>query len=191
MSTLLGTSAQPFRRARLTNATDNGFPTRVPTKTEPTGTGNNAAQATASGVHSLNGSVRGGIGQNSVIIVPYGVGSDTNTFVMRVLGWRILSDQSDAALLEWIPVKLAEFTCTLTSGATGATGGVLGATNLFVDTIALVGTSGNDDISIDIVSPADNTVGHVVVDLKGSQKLEIVFTTGGSSTSCNALIAMY
>ncbi len=191
MSTLLGTSAQPFRRARLTNATDNGFPTRVPTKTEPTGTGNNAAQATASGVHSLNGSVRGGIGQNSVIICPYGVGSNDNTFSFRVIGWRVVDDQSDLSLREWIPVKLAEYSVILSSTPAGAAGGILGATNLFADTIAIVGTSGNDDISMEIVSPADNTIAHVVVDLKGAQKLEVTFTTGGSATSCNALIAMY
>lgn len=193
------TLSMAFRKARQTNATDNGFPARVPTKTAPTGKGDNVAQATASAVFNLAGtpSVDGRVEteswHNRIIVVPFGVGSDTNTFSVRVIGWRRAyerdSDMRDDTAL-WVPVTLAEFSVAL-STPTGAAGSVIGVTNLFADTITLTGTSGNDDIDISITSPADNTIAHAVIDLKGFQKVELTFTTGGSATSCNALVAYY
>jgi hypothetical protein len=187
----LQTLSLDFRPIRATNATDNGYPTRNPTATEPSGTGDNAAQASASGVFDLAGN---GIitDKNRVILVPYGAGSDTNTFSMRVIGWRRAYGRTgnDPNKLLWIPIPLADFLCTL-SVQTGVAGKSVINTDLFCDTIALTGTTGNDDVSLDLVSPANNLTGHVVLDLKGFQKLEVTFTTGGSATSCNALAAWY
>jgi hypothetical protein len=187
----LQTLSLDFRPIRATNATDNGYPTRNPTATEPEGTGNNAAQASASGVFDLVGN---GVAsdKNRVILVPYGAGADTNTFSMRVIGWRRTRPRTgnEPDKLLWVPVPLADFACTL-SVQTGVAGKALVATDLFCDTIALTGTTANDDIDVSITSPGNNLTAHVVVDLKGFQKLEVTFTTGGSATSCNALAAWY
>ena len=188
------TLGQALRRVRTTNATDNGFPTRLPTRTEPTGTGNNAAQASASAVINLSNSFAGGGSgavQNRVIILPYGVGANNNTLSFRVLGWRYLIEGGDAIQAMWIPVPLGEFSVTLSSTPVGVAGGLLGTSQLFADTITLTGTTANDDISIDLVSPANDTIAHLVMDMKGFQKLEVIFTTGGSATSCNALVSLY
>jgi hypothetical protein len=117
---------------------------------------------------------------------------------MRVIGWRIAFDRDKPKTPEtavWIPCKLAEFLCTLGTSAGPAAGtggaGIVTTTDLFVQTIAIVGTSGNANIDLSITSPADNTIGNVVVDMKGFSKLELQFSTGASATNCNALVALY
>jgi hypothetical protein len=191
------TVSEDFVRIRGTNATDNGFPSRIPTLTEPTGLGDSAAQATASAVLNLrNNTGSGAGGPNRVIVVPFGVGSDTNTFSFRVIGWRRARARSGDGTapasnrLLWVPIVLGEFSATL-SLQVGVADSLISASNRFCDTIALTGTTANDDVSIDLVSPANDTTGHVVLDVKGFEKLEITFTTGGSATSCNALVAKY
>lgn len=191
---LIETLAQRFRKARVTNATDSSLPTRVSTLTRPSGAGNAAAQTTSS-IHDLRGDPFGSVSQNSALIVPYATASDNNTFAMRILGWRAVGNpapstpQPDQPL--WVPVVLAEVTCTCTGAQPGVAGGIIGTAELFADTIALVGTTGNANVSIEIVSPADDaSIAHIVVDMKGFSMLELVFGTGGVATSCNALLAM-
>jgi hypothetical protein len=43
---------------------------------------------------------------------------------------------------------------------------------------------------VEVVSPVNDTCGFLLVNLNGAVKLELIFTTGGSATSCNALIAL-
>ena len=197
-SMVMNTLTNVFVRSRVTNSTDANFPTIAPTTTEPTGIGDAVAQTTKGvfNLYSHADNTGAGVSQNLVCIVPFGTGSDTNTFLMRVIGWRLACDRPatgnprDSLNTVWIPVNLAAFTCTL-STPVGVAGRSVIATERFCDTIALTGTQGNDDISIDIVSPANDTIGHVVVDMKGSQKLELIFDRNSSATACNALVAMY
>ena len=186
---LIETLSQNLRKARITNATDNGFPSRVPTATEPTGTGNNAAQATASAVFNLG--IGGLSSQNAVFIKPFGVGSNTNTFSLRLIGWNYVLDPStpeDRTLAFWDPTVLVEYACTLTSSVTGVSGSTVSTSNLFPGTMTL--TVGNANVSNDLVNPAGTIAAHAEVDLKGFQKLEFTFTTGGSATSCNCLFRL-
>jgi len=189
---LLQTLSLDFRPVRVTNTTDNGSPSRIPQAAEPSGTGNNAAQATASAVFDLGGS--NVTDSNRVIFKPYGAGANNTTFSMRVIGWRRVFGRTGGEnpnTMLWDPTVLCELLCTLSSTPIGLAGKVVTATDLFADTIALTGTTANDDVSIDIVSPANDTAGHVVLDLKGARKMEVTFTTGASATSCNALAAWY
>jgi hypothetical protein len=192
----LATYSMPFRKVRQTNATDAAFPARTPTATEPSGVGDNAAQATASAVFDLVGDAPrhdGRSEKNRMMIVPFGAGADTNTLSLRVIGWRIAYDRNKAQQDHkgiWIPVPLCELLCTL-STPTGVANRDVVATDLFADTIALTGTTANDDVDISITSPANNTIAHAVVDMKGFQKVEIIFQTGSSATDCNALGAWY
>lgn len=181
---LLETLSQSFRKARRVNQTSNGFVSKIPTPTEPSG---DAGTATGGAVFDLaNPSAGGTVAQNSAIILPYAIGVNNNTFSVRIIGWRVTGMNAETAL--WIPVVLAELAVTISSTPIGAAGKDVLDTELFADTITL--TTGNANVSIDVNSPADNTIAHVVVDLKGFQKLELSFTTGASATSCNALLAL-
>jgi hypothetical protein len=183
---LLETLSQRFRKARTTSTTDSSYPARTPTNTMPSGTGNNASQTTASSVFEVGGTI-GSVGQNAVLAVFYGAGSDDNTFSCRFLGWRQLLPEDPSTTI-WVPVTLCEVQVTLGT-TTGTAGLVLLNTDRLCDIITL--TTGNADVSVDVVSPADNTVASIVVDMKGCQLLEPIFTTGSSATNCNALLAMY
>jgi hypothetical protein len=190
---LIETTAQPFRKLRTTNSTDASYPTRTPTNTAPSGIGDAAAQTTSAVIDLTAAQPKDGPSQNTVLLVPFGVGSDTNTFKMRVIGWRVAYERAaeeNPLTALWVPVILGEFTCTL-STPTGATGTIISTSNRFCDTITIVGTSANDDVSVDIVSPANDTIAHVALTLKGSQKLEVTFDLNSSATSANTLFARY
>lgn len=175
-----------WRRVRRTNATDNGFPSRIMRATEPSGTGNSAAQATASAVFDLASG--GGVVQNSLLIKPYGAGANNNTFSLRVIGWRKVIEDGDDTMSSWDPTVLCELACTLSSTPIGLAGKTIAATDLFADTIAVV--TGNAGVTLDVVSPTGDVAALAMVDLKGFQKVEITYTTGSSATNCNSLIAL-
>lgn len=177
------TKGRPFR-ARATSATDNGYPTRAPTLTAPSGIGDAAAQTT-SAVWDIGPADET---HNGAVINFFGAGADNATFSARIIKWRKAPGNGTTQADTWIPTVLAELACTL-STQVGVAGGVIVATDRLVDTISLTGTTANDDVSISIVSPANNTMGEVTIDLSGVERLEITFTTGGSATDCNALVA--
>ena len=181
MSQLLNTLSAPFVKARSVNATNTSFPSLIPTAAEPSG---DAGTATGSSVIELsNKSLASGKIENAALIVPFGAGSDTNTFSMRVIGWKVVGRGSESV---WIPVTLAEFSCAL-STPVGVAGGAVVATDRFCDTITVV--TGNSGVSVDVVSPADNTIGSILIDLKGFQKLELAFDMTGA-TNGNALVTL-
>lgn len=179
---LLETESMSFRKVRAVNQTSNGYVSKLPTATEPSGDA-----GTATGASVIDLAPKQGAAQNGLIVVFYGVGSNNNTFSARVIGWRVTGENNVDTLL-WIPVVLCEFAVTLSSTPIGVANKTIVATELFADTIAL--TYGNDDVSVDIVSPAADIIAHAVLDLKGFMKAELSFTTGGSATSCNALVAL-
>jgi hypothetical protein len=194
VSALLETLTTGLIRARVTNTTDTSFPTRIPTATEPSGLGDAAAQTT-SAVFDLSrgqGASGGNTQYNRALIVPFGAGSDTQTFDMRILGWysiksRTGGDNPNTRL--WVPIPLAQITCSL-SLQVGVAGKVNVATDVFCDTLAIGTTTANQGVSIDVVSGANDLTAHLVVDLKGAQKLELTFDMTGA-TSGNALVGFY
>lgn len=202
------TLSASFRTIRQTNSTDTNYPTRgmrlgyAGADNQPSGVGDAAAQTTSAVFDLAKTDVIPRTDRPDVVNKPinnvgvfmfFGTGSDDNTFLARILGWRHIVQRNTDWVKEtaiWIPVPLVELTCTL-STFTGVAGGLLGTTQRFADTLALVGTTGNDDVSIDIVSPANNTPAHIVVDLKGFQKCEVIFDRNSSASSCNGLCAFY
>lgn len=170
---LIETLSTKFRRALTANSTDTSFASKVATLTEPSGSG------------VLDMGAGGALAPNGVLVVPYGAGNDDTTFAMRIIGWRSITEHSsNQKITEWIPIILVELACTL-STAVGATGGVIGGGRM-ADTLSLV--TGNDDISIDFVSPTGNVAAHAVVDVKGCEKIEFSFDMTGA-TSGNCLVA--
>lgn len=185
MPTTIMTQFTPPRKARSVNQTSSSFVAKIPTVTVPA---DDAATATGqASVEMRNG---GAFTQNGLVILPYGTGSNGNTFSMRVVGWRQFG--TDPHTLLWLPTTLAEFLCTLDSAILGIAGKTIVATEYFCGTIAIVGTSGNPNVSCEIVSPAvSGSMAHVVVDTKGFEKIELSFSTGSSATDCNALFSQF
>lgn len=155
-------------RARTTSATDNPFPVKSPTPAEPTGAGVVDLFAPLTGANCLR-------------LMPFGAGADNSTFSMRVIGWSAAGLSGPTGL--WIPTILAEFACTL-SGMVGLSGKVITDTERFADTITL--TTGNSGVDVSLISPANDTAAHALIDLKGVQKVEVVFQLG-TATGANAL----
>lgn len=165
---LLDTAIVDFAKACTVNSTDSSFPARVATITEPTG----------SGVIELT---RGPTDQsfNNLLVVPYALGSDNDTFNVLALGWRQVSGL-------WLPVTLAQVACTCCTLVGVAAQAVLN-TEHFVDTITL--TYGNAGVSVEVVTNANNLIAHFMVDCKGFEKVELIFDLGTTPTSMNALYA--
>ncbi len=186
-------SSDPFP-IRTTNSTKtSSYSARTTTLTEPTGTGTTNSEATSSAIYDLT-DASGGSAENSVLLQPFGAtGSDSTSFTMKVLGWSVIKPtRGMTGRPQWIYRTLLELTCTIhTTGTTGVanvTGGIITAANsYFADTLAILGTSANDDVSVDIVSPADFSPAHCVLAMKGSRKLEFLFINV-DTTSANCLV---
>ncbi len=126
----------------------------------------------------------GALSSNSLILIPYGAGTAANTFTLGVYGWcRTLGSNQVNPL--WVAYTLATFTCTLATPPGLATADV-NASQLFCGTIVCV--VGNTNVSNEVVSPTGNAVGHIMLDVKGSQFVQLLFGTGSSATSCNCLV---
>ena len=186
MSTVMQkTLTQAFRKARSVNQTSNGYVSKVPKNAEPSG---DAGTATGSSIIELANQAVGDSVHDHVLICPYGTGANNTTFSMRVIGWRQTFPGDSTSL--WIPVTLGDFLCTLSSACPGVASMTIVATEFFADTIALTGTTANAGVNVDVNSPANDTIGHILLDMSGFRKLELSFTTGGSATDANALIAL-
>lgn len=162
------TLQRTYARARTANATDNPFPVKSPTAAEPTG----------AGVIDL---FRPLGGANSLRLMPFGAGADNSTLSVRVIGWSCVGDNAGNNL--WVPTILAEYSAIL-SAAVGVAGRAVLDTERFADQVTLV--TGNDGVDTSKISPANDTPAHVLVDLKGCQKVEVVFQLG-TATGANAL----
>ena len=88
------------------NPNNNGYPTRIPTTTPPWQGNTGSGVVTAGdGVVMVGGdqspSGAGATAPRYLQLVPYGVGSDTNTFSLTVLGWRPTNLGKGVSL--WVP----------------------------------------------------------------------------------------
>lgn len=174
---IIDTRSGDFAKTHATDRTDTSFPSKIPTRTEPTNDG------------VINLGFGGSCAPNGLILVPIGTGADDAVLTgMRVIGWRRLKSNNLSKTDLWVPVKLLEVAAVF-GNITGVLDSMLGTTYFFMDTITLVGTSGNANISHELVSPADNTVAHIVVDAKGFQKVEVTFDLGANATAANCLYA--
>ncbi len=163
------------------NYSTNGYPTKIPTTTMPSG----------SGVISMSG---GNYVPGHLLLIPYGTDASTHTGSLKVLGWRDTNiNPGNPQMRLWIPVELCTVAFTLGT-AVGVANGDLGTTQAFATTITMTGgptfiTSGAAPVSLDWweISPGSNAIGLVSVPTFGFKKMEVIFTTGGVVTDCNAL----
>lgn len=170
MSTRLIDVGTRFRKLLAANSTNTTAPTKVDTLTEPT---------SENVIH---------VGPNSevakkIVISPFGVGADNNTFDVYVYGWDYIPIDSTTG--QWHPVLLCLFTATLSASIPGVAGGAVAETNYYADTLGdpTVGTLG---VTCEKISPANNQAGIYSVNISGFKKIEIV-TDVGTATSANAL----
>lgn len=192
-ATRLNTLGGPWRKFRTVNCTDTSFPSKIPTATEPTGVGATAGGAAVIDLINTGSLERSASIQNGICLCFFGAGSDTQTFVAKGIGWSCVGDSPaldvapDTTL--WIPTTLFEVTCTL-STPTGLANKAVVATDLFVDTIVKVGTTYNEGVNVNTVSPADNTIAYLYADLSGHMKFELIFDMTGA-TNGNALFKLF
>lgn len=155
-----------LQRVRATSSTDSTFPFKVPTATAPTGDG-------VIGDPIVQGA------PSWVQIIPFGDGADNATFDLRVIGWKV----SDLGL--WVPTILAQAACVL-SGAVGANGFEVTASQRFADTITLTQVQANVDSKVS--SPVGDLVASFQVETRGSALIEVIFDLG-TATGANALVS--
>lgn len=155
-----------LQRVRTTSSTDSTFPSKAPTATAPTGDG-------VIGDPIVQGA------PSWVQIIPFGDGADNATFDLRVIGWKV----SDLGL--WVPTILAQAACTL-SGAVGANGFEVTASQRFTDTITLTQVQANVDSKLS--SPTGDLVASFQVETRGSALIEVIFDLG-TATGANALVS--
>ncbi len=115
----------------------------------------------------------GGFTPSRLRLWPFGTGSDNGTHTLQVVGWQCVSGL-------WFPSILYEATVTLSTFVGAADQAVI-ATERFCDTIATTANKGNANVDAVVLSPADNTPAHVVIDVKGSQFVEVRASSGGNA----------
>lgn len=172
------------------NYTANGYPTRIPKIARPDQV---TAQVTSAGDGVVTCGLLGSITAQRLLLIPIGVGSATNTFGMKILGWSMTNLGIPNVQPLWIPEELVTYAVVLGSAA-GVTGAELTSATLFATTITSTGgptfiTSGAPPVSLDWfqISPGSNAIGIIMQPTFGHRFIEVVFTTGGSATSCNCL----
>lgn len=181
------TLAPTWQPVRAQNSTD-AFPARawrLGRNNFPSGDGDAGTQTNNPAV--LAASVPDGDTMpNAICLLPFGTDAADETFKMRLLSWKPAKKKNTSPeTWLWVYSIIGEFTCTLGT-RTGLANSFVGSTNLIADTIAIVGTSG-DQNSYSIISPADNTVATLMIDIRGSNYVEVLFDTNSSSASANAL----
>lgn len=161
--------------AFVTDATDTSFPSKVPTVTEPTN----------DGVMPTGGSSQA---CNALVFNIIGTGADNAVITgVRVIGWKKKTpNKAGNKKTLWVPTVLCELGAVLGNIA-GVANTDVGASYFFADTITLI--TGNANISNEIVSPTGDIIAHVVVDVKGCEKIEFTVDLGANATGCNILVS--
>src|SRR5581483_11693834 len=121
-------SSQGWKKVRTANYGTNGYPTRVPTLTKPTGTG----------VISLGD---GGAGcPPYVLLVPFGTDASTHTGSLTVLLWRATAvNPGNPQMALWVPHALCSAQFTLSTSVPGQAGADVDNTQSFATTITMTG----------------------------------------------------
>lgn len=180
--------ARPMTKARATNATNTTFPARIPQSAEPKtdGTG-----ATSTSVIELANEGGGGVIPWGIRLVLFGVGSDNDAFDCKVSGiFRLGSDPLDL----WVYTTLATIRGTLGTSV-GVAGTPMTASERFADTLSVIAEATvTADVTrggtLELFSPADNSIAWVEVPLRGCEKVELTFADNVNTPTKNALYSL-
>lgn len=185
----LAEQTRPYQKALTTNADSSSFASKVPTIAEPTNDGV---------VDLAKGFFWSPI---ELLILPYGLGSDNDVFDMKVIGWRHIGAVTPSTQVLWVPTTICEFTCTI-SAAVGVAGSPVLNTERFADTIVVKSnalqpkytdadaTPATTTRGVTLIySPADDTIGWILLRLMGFEKIEFTFDQTTGTPTANCLIA--
>lgn len=176
VASTIQTRYEPFTRLLATNDTTAGTSIADPadTLTDPTGT---------TGVINLLGNPAGPDVANGLELIPYGVGTATNTFLLSLYAIAKIAPASGVGPA-WTYKLLCSFTCTLCTKA-GIANSPVNASQLYCGTITL--SVGNANVSNEIISPTGNNGASIRLDNVGAGLVKPVFAMNNSATSANAL----
>lgn len=177
-TTALYTEASEFRRVLATNSTASAFVVPADVVADPTF----VAVDSAAGYIDFGFGTQN-VSPNTVMFKFYGTDASDETGACRVYGVRPY--RTADGKLGWTHTLLCGVTFTL-SAATGVSGGAVGASEYYADTIERV--FGIENVSDQILSPTDSAVAHLLVDMKGHRYgyVELIKNT---AASVNALYA--
>lgn len=198
---MMQTFGSPWRKARATLDTSNAYTSKIIVGSDPYlavtaggGTGDANTATGASLIALVQPESRGQPMPNGVSIMFYGTGADDATFAARIIAWsKVVTDRSASVTDNdrvWIPHDLCQVTGAL-STFVGLAGKTILDTHRLADTIALVGTTANAGVNVNIVSPANNRPARMYLDLEGAEYLEIQVQDDGSATAMGALYKFY
>lgn len=152
----------PWKQTLSSNSTDTDFTAKVPTTTEPTGTG----------VIDLDGSYRhANEVPETLIVMPYGSDANNETFNMRVWAW--VPDEESATI--WIPQLLSELAVTLGNISYGDKGTNHFLADTLVETVDVAGVT--------IYVTTDLAAAYAEIPIKGAFKLEFNFDRVTAATA--------
>jgi Ca2+-binding RTX toxin-like protein len=183
--TLLQTQSVRPRKLRKVNCTDTSFDSLIVRATAP-------AQETADGSATAGVAIplrqpNSNVTQNVVRLWFYSIGADDTTYDVRINFWERVGDDPETAV--WFAYASATLSATA-STYVGLAGKDVLNTERFADTLTLTANSGNDDVTISIVSPANNTPAYIDIDFGGAELMEVTFDMTGA-TSANGLYRLY
>lgn len=188
--------ARPFSKARSVNSSASAFtaPTVTDYKTLKA-LFTDAATAAARVVIPLS-TQPGGSGSVpcAIDIFPYGLGSNNDTFSLRLIGWRRYPTPIADDRILMIPFLLCELGCTI-SAFVGAAGFPILNTERFADTLTIVSEpTYTADVTrtggIELFSPANDTPAYARVPLRGAEAIEFDFDQTLNTPTMNALYSL-
>lgn len=177
---LIETLCTDWQKLKTTNFTDTSFATVGPTAIEPTG----------DGVIDCVGDT-GAIVQNALLAKFFGTSANNQNFNVRILGWSRWLNAN--GVYTWDFIILCQLAVTLGNLA-GAANCIITATDFQADTIVVTygSTLSGEAPSENIVSPANDVPGaHVLVDTKGSRKVQFQFDRNSSAASANGAVRRF
>jgi len=142
----------------------------------------------------LAGDVQG-CGPDAIRLMPFGGGSDDDSYLMRVIGWRrmVPLNTSDHRGL-WVPPVLAGITVTLSAFVGPSQSNFpLVSTDRFADTLSVTSqpvhsiTTTNYDAASFVYSPANDTPGWILVRTFGAELVEIQTADNTTTPTTNAI----
>lgn len=174
---ILSTPINLLQKVLSSDSSSASFTALAATRTDPTG-GTGVLTVPDRNCGRDNSASK--VSPNGLLLVPYGTNSDGDLFNMRISGWTRAVDSS-GTLIEWVPMGIAQFQCTIGAG-TGASGG-LGTSALYCDNISLTWGFGAN-----LSSPTGLDLnGAVLVDVMGSELVQVQFDLDTGAASMNAL----
>lgn len=193
-----GNQCRQFKKARSANSSSANFPTWVSAEIDPSFADIGTAAGRCLEKLIVDSGGFGGIVNQAMVIMPYGLGSDNDVFDMKIVGYRRVQPQLTDGRTMYTRSLLGHFTCTL-SAAVGlaASGGVnppILSTERFVDTIAVVKeitwtADTTREGSTAIFSPANDSPGYLVLPTLGCEGYEIEWDQTTGTPTMNALIS--